>query len=69
MKDIYGYRKALEESIVKLLMSDASDETIDAALNKLRPAGRLRLANSISISHLKPRLLLQTLHRPGTDKT
>ncbi len=47
MKIIPGNRRALEKSVLKTLMTPtATSEELDAAVNKLRPTGVLKLVCS-----------------------
>jgi hypothetical protein len=46
MKVINGNRRALEKEVVHVLMSDANNAQIDAMIDKLKPAGRLRLVTA-----------------------
>ena len=66
MKVINGNRKALEQEVLSLLMRETDETIMDAALDKLRPAGQLRLVTSQEPEI--PPLSQKSLHRPIEDK-
>jgi hypothetical protein len=67
MKVIKGQRRELEKDIVRLLMSDTDESTIDSALERLKPAGQLKRVTDQQLS--KSQLAPQSLHQPVEDKT
>ena len=43
MKIIKGVRDELEKEVLRVLISDATSEEMDAAIERLMPAGKLKL--------------------------
>ena len=66
MKVINGQRRGLEKDIVRLLMSDADESFIDKVLDKLKPAGQLKLV--ATDLHLKSQPAPESRHQPVEDK-